>query len=515
MNAFLRILLAAVLVWSALMPLRAAVNVEPMEKLIADGKPAEAIALLEPELAKHPRNARLLYDYGVATYAAGRYDDALLAFDKVEAIGGGSLVEKARAQKGNAEFHLGLIAKTDNLDETIERWKTSLDQYKAALKGAPRDRMAKNNFDTVQKLLMDLLLKQAQQKLDTALKNNWTEQKIEQLRDALEKFQEAKQVDPTSEPAKNGERKAREELARTLAKAGEKKATPKPDQPLPNQVAEIEKGVDMLEDANQLLPEDKPIQEQLEKAKETLAQALTEKAKQEIQQAKDSKWDKDKFQKLEKAEDDAQKAQDMDAKNEEAPKVEQEAKDELAKLHEEKGDQLAQQAEHSSLERQTQQLEDALDHYHEAEDLKPDNAPLEAKAEQTEEKLAAALQKLADKLMQDPTKPEAVEQAAARYEQAETALQDLEQIRPSDKTEQQLAEAERRLAALRQQLAEQQRQQLALEKAQQQDQKARNPQQANAQMQEKPPEMEQPLKTKNPEKGQFKSDALAKKGKDY
>src|SRR4051812_49396138 len=151
----------------------AAADMEALEKLIADGKPAEALPLLGKELIRRPNNTRLLYNFGVASYAAGKYEDALLAFDKVEAFGRPALVEKARAQKGNAEFHLGLNARADNLDETVEHWKTSLDHFRGALKTDPRDTMARNNHDKVQKLLMDILVKDAQQKLATALKNNW------------------------------------------------------------------------------------------------------------------------------------------------------------------------------------------------------------------------------------------------------------------------------------------------------------------------------------------------------
>src|SRR4051794_17089809 len=93
---------------------RAAVDVEPIEKLIADGKPKEALAMLDKALASKPNNPKLLYNYGVANYAAGNYDEALLAFDKVEVLGRGAIVEKARAQKGNAEFHLGLQVRANN-----------------------------------------------------------------------------------------------------------------------------------------------------------------------------------------------------------------------------------------------------------------------------------------------------------------------------------------------------------------------------------------------------------------
>lgn len=490
----------------------AAVDFVAVEQLLAKGKSAEAIPMLERELTKHPRDARLLYNYGVACYASGKFDDALLAFDKVEASRNSTLAERARAQKGNAEFRLGLSARTDNLDETIERWKTSLGHYKSALQTAPRDAMAKNNHDKVQKLLMEILLKQAQQKLEQGLKDNWDERKIEELREAMEKFQEAVQVDPASQPATEGEKKAREELAKTLAKEGEKKATPKPDQSLDYQISQVEKGVDMLEDAHDLLPQDKPIEQALENAKETLAKVLTEKAKQDIQQARNTQWARGKFDKLESAVEKAERAQELDAQNEEAKQVAEEAKDELAKLHEEQGDQNAELADRSSLQQKTQRLETALDHYNEALDIK-ETPQLASKVEQTEEKLANALEKLADKLLEEPRKPEQIEETTARYEQAETTLQDLDELRSSEKTDKQLADVEKKLAELRQQLAEQAKQQLAMEKAQQKQQQ--KPQQGQAQLEEKPELEQPPMQARPPQKSGFKSDELARRGKDY
>jgi hypothetical protein len=494
----------------------AAVDVEPFEQLIQQGKPEQAMAMLSKELELRPDHPRLLYNYGVAAYAAKRYDEALLSFDKVEFSRDSGLAERARKQKGNAEFHLGLAARTSNLDETIERWKNSLDQYRVVLKESPRDTLARTNHNIVEKLLMDLLLKSAQKHMDEAhVKWRSPDDKIENLRAAMEKFQEAKQVNEQNEQAQKGEKQAREELANLLAEQGEKRAKLKPDQPAEWQIKDIEKGVNQLEDAHTLLPEDKPIEQKLEAARQVLADALTKVAKKQIEEARKNTWEEGKFQQLNKALDNTEKALEQKPDHEEAQRTQQEAKDELAKLHEEKADRNAREAERASLPQQVQKLETALDNYQQAEEFKPNDAALQEKANTTQAKLEDALEKLGDRLMQEPPK-EGLDEKAARLENAQQAFEDLEQLKPSEPTEKKLDEVGRKLADVRQQLAQQAKQQ---PRPQAQPQAQQPPQQPepNGQNQpqvadmEKMPQMkQQPLG-----KGDFKSDQLTKKTKDY
>ncbi|MBI5384261.1 MAG: tetratricopeptide repeat protein [Verrucomicrobia bacterium] len=489
----------------------AAVDVEPFEQLIQQGKPEEAMTLLAKELERRPEHPRLLYNYGVAAYAAGKYDEALLAFDKVDSSRNGALVEKARKQKGNAEFHLGLQAKASNLDETIERWKTSLGHYKMALKNSPNDAMAKGNHEVVTKLLMDLLLKNADQHLEKA-HQKWMqgEQKIEELRSAMEKFQEAKRVDETSEPAQQGERQAREELAQELAKQGERKAQ-KPGQVTEWAVREMQKGVNQLEDANRLVPEHKPIEQKLDQARQNLADALTQLAQQQLDQGKTAKWERERFDKLEKAIDNAEGALEQKPEHQEAARVLEQAKDELAKAHEQKGDQEMRDAERAPLQRAANQLENALEDYRQAEQLKPQDANLAAKALNAQTKLEDALQRLADRMMQAQPR-ETLDDKANRLETAEEALQDLEQLKPSEKTEQQLADAQNQLRDVRQELAA-----LAKDRPQPSSQPEPESAQAPTARREPAPDFEKMphLKQQPLGKGDFKSDSMNRKGKDY
>jgi DNA repair ATPase RecN len=130
----------------------------------------------------------------------------------------------------------------------------------------------------------------------------------------------------------------------------------------------------------------------------------------------------------------------------------------MARVHEDEGDLQEHQAQFSNLEQQAMQLGQALDHFQQAGELRPDDPALDAKQDRVGQKLADALDKLADKLMQSPGDKESMESKAARLEGAEQALNELQSMRPSERTSQRAEQVGRELDGLRQMLAEKGRQ---------------------------------------------------------
>jgi hypothetical protein len=100
------------------------------------------------------------------------------------------------------------------------------------------------------------------------------------------------------------------------------------------------------------------------------------------------------------------------------------------------------------------QLSQALDHFQQAGELKPDEQRLDAKQQRAADKLAQALDKLADKLMQQPKGQESMEAKAARLEGAEQALNELQALQPSDRTAQRAEQVGKELDGLRQMMAD-------------------------------------------------------------
>ena len=184
-------------------------------------QPAAAAAALEKAVADSPDSPEWLYNHGVAAYAAGKFDDALVSLDRVEGLGNRELSRRAKFQKGNTEYRAGLAAKQANLDETIYRWRQSLDNYRGVLKESPGDTRTSENFKLVQQQLLGLLLEQARK--NEAEANKAVDdplRRLESRRNAHEKYTEATQIDPENVEAKTGEQSSRRELAQELAKQG-------------------------------------------------------------------------------------------------------------------------------------------------------------------------------------------------------------------------------------------------------------------------------------------------------
>lgn len=434
-----------------------------LQPLVSGGKAADALQQLEAALEKDPDNARLLYNHGIAAYAAGRLEDALVSFDRAETAGRGKIATLAKFQKGNAEFRLGDSARRSNLDETIARWKQSLDNYKDALKDKPDDQRSMENYRFVRGRLLNLLIEDArkhQQKSKDPV--NSTSQKIENLRNAFEKFTDAKQIDPESKDAAQGEQETREQLAKELAKEGKRLA----DQPLrqrfnPREPAlpdfetkPLEEGVGMLEDADRLTPKDPQIQKDLAEAKQKLADADVQRAQRYMELEERTPWTREKLAVLRMGRELTEKALDQVPNYKPAEQTRDEINKRLAQIHEEEADALREQAPQMNLEQQTMALSQALDHLQQANELQPNQPQLPPKIQDTQEKLANSLEKLADRLMQNPKFQESMEQQMARLEGADQALNELMGLKPSPETQQKSEQVGEQLDGLRQKAAE-------------------------------------------------------------
>ncbi len=440
----------------------AALDVVPLQSLITSGRAAEAVQQLASAVERNPENARLVYDLGVASYAAGQFEDALLSFDRAEALGNRKLAERARFQKGNAEFRIGESARETNLEETISRWKESLRQFTLILRQS-NDPSAQANFDFVRRRLMEVLLKDARRNLEESKPPNLPlAQKLEKLRNAFDRFSTAKETDPGSSEAQSGEQDSRDRLADALMKEGTRKSqTTRLVQPRSNEAPiprpdfkEIEEGVAMLEDAAQLKPQDPGIRDALEQGVQRLADALTFNARILMTQEIQMPWPKEKLAVLRMAKEQVEKALDKVPEHKPAQETLEAVNRRLARVMEEQADQLADQSEQQGLEQKTQMLSQALDFYQQAGELQPQQSQLKQKAEKTQDRLEEALSRLADRLMQQP-KNESMEQEAARLEGAEQALSQLQGLDPSEGTEGKLKEVGEKLDEIRQKLAEQ------------------------------------------------------------
>lgn len=443
--------------------LRAGIDIAPLQQQLNQGDAIGVRKEFDGALAGAPENPRLLYNRAIASYAAGLYEEALLDLDRVESARPRSLATQARFQKGNAEFRLGLTTSTNDLEATLSRWKQSLASYESVLKEERGHANAKTNREVVLKLLIELEMKTAKQNLERGQQRNQpSERRIQQLRSAMEQFHDVSQIDPTNEEAREGEQRARELLAQVLDEDGTRKTManqmvmPAPNEPMimrPD-VKQVQEGVNMLEDAHALKPDDQQIERHLEQGRERLANALTLQAQLYLSIEPRIPRVDDKLGILRMAMEQVERALEQKPDHQQAQRTLEQIKQRLAQLHEQQGDQLSQQAENAPLEQQAQDLSTALDHFQQASALQPQQQQLPQKAKTTQEKLEQALEQLGDKLMKSPGDGEQLDEKAMRLQGAEQALNELQSLKPSPKTAQKAQQVGDELAEVRRQLGE-------------------------------------------------------------
>lgn len=440
-------------------------DIPRLQAQLTQGAPAagQAADLLTVEAELQPTNPHLQYNAGVAAYAARRWEDALVAFDRVETLGHSRLADLARFQRGNAEYQLGVEARSANLDETISRWRAALEAYQSVLKVRPDDERSEANSAFVRDRLLELLLEEARKSAREAEQPTKTPgQRIPDLRNAHEKFSDARQISPENSEASQGQSQSRDRLAEALKQEGLKNVqsplglkSSRREPRLPQvDASKLEAGVAQLEESKELRPGDPEVEVALKKAKDRLADAKVKQAETFLALEEQIPITKEKLALLRMAREQIDQALEQSPKHQEAQSTGEEIDRRMAQIHEDEGDFQEQQASFSQLEQQAMQLSQALDHFEQAAELRPNQPRLQAKQDQAGQKLAQTLDKLADKLMQSPGGQEPMESKAARLEGAEQALNELQSLQPSDRTAQRAEQVGKELDGLRQMLAD-------------------------------------------------------------
>jgi len=205
----------------------------------------EAIKLYNQAQIKLPDAAEINYNIGAAQYKKEDYASAVSFFEKATASRDKILESKANFNIGNAKYKLGKLKENTDLKETVNLLRQSLDYYKRAIELDSRDEDARINHELVEKELKTLLdkLKQKQEK-----KNEQSAQAEENQDQSGDKQQE-KQGDSAQEQ-KTGEQNE-EEAKVVQAKQAEEQ---KQDQAQESKAQSAEREKEMSEqEANMLL----------------------------------------------------------------------------------------------------------------------------------------------------------------------------------------------------------------------------------------------------------------------
>lgn len=134
--------------------------------LYKQSKYDEAIKLYNEAQIKSPDSAEISYNMGVAQYKKRDFASALNSFEKATASKDKILESKANYNIGNVKYKLGKLKENTELKETVSLLRQSLDYYKRAIELNPKDEDARINHELVEKELKTLLdkLKQEQDK---------------------------------------------------------------------------------------------------------------------------------------------------------------------------------------------------------------------------------------------------------------------------------------------------------------------------------------------------------------
>jgi tetratricopeptide (TPR) repeat protein len=174
----------------------------------------EAITLYNQAQIKSPDSCEINYNIGLAQYKKGEYNQAVSFFEKATFSKDTILESKANFNIANSKYKLGKLKENTELKETIRLLRQALDYYKRAIELNPKDRDPKINHELVERELKILLdkLKQEQDKQDKQKKESGQDKDAQQAQQEQgASGREQKAEERKAEEQKTEEQKAEEQ----------------------------------------------------------------------------------------------------------------------------------------------------------------------------------------------------------------------------------------------------------------------------------------------------------------
>ena len=442
----------------------------PLARELLKRDAAAAAEHLGELLKKNPGDPWLLYDAGVAAYAAKDFAKADEAWQQLasEPLPDG-LPEQVWLQIGNVSYRLAEPQIEAQPDATVARLEQSREAFRVTLGLNKRNKTAAQNLALVEKELENVYARLAKQLVQDAKKEEWNREKaVERLQAALTYAEQALALNPKS-PEREAEKK---EIEKLLAEALDRKAEShektadqrNQDNQWERQNAqeEFQKALDNFQQAQAVAPEDKTAKDGEKRVQEKLANLFDKAGRKDQQQARQEKRSdpQEAAEKFEQALENFQEALAHVPEHRDAQAGEKEVKQELEQLHLDQGDRQAQRGE-QQIQRDPEQAAEnflgALDHFEQAKGIAPQDAQIQPRIDKVEGQLAPLLTQLGQKEQKQGEQAErqdSPEQAVQHLEKAETSFGKAQQLAPRNepaKLGQQQVQAA--LSRLRQQLA--------------------------------------------------------------
>ena len=461
----------------ALLALPARAELATARDLLHQRQPAKAVEELNKMLGATPNDPWLIYDSGVAAYAAGDYTKADEIWEQLAGtVLPRELMEHVWTQIGNVSYRLVQETISKEPDLAVSGLEQSREAYRVALSHNKRNKIATQNLALVEKQLEKIYALLAQRLVAESKKESQLEKQIEKLQAALDYQQNANALAPKDAPheqvQKEIEKMLSEKFTATADKSEQQADKADPSNTWQRQQAreQLETALADFRQAETYDPQNQPAKEGEQRVQNKLADLLAKEGRREQHEAEaQAKFNpQNALDHFDTALQNFEQALAMKADHQDAQQGEREVKEEMEKIHLDEGDKdqrVAEQQAPRSPEQAAGHMLDALEHFEQARELDPPNKAIQDRIDRVEQELPPLLMALAKREQKAAAQaePKSAENAVAHLEHAETALDKATQLTPHDpeagEMQAQVQSDLARLRALLAQQAEQQQQQ--------------------------------------------------------
>lgn len=379
-------------------------TIENAEKMVKEGKSGEAAEMLRATAQKYPDDYFLMYNYGIAAYSAGRFQEAIDAFSEVNGSADEKLRSSALFQLGNAQFRLGeALQKEGKRRGGSLAFERAADYYKGAL-AERSNRNAKQNLRVTELRLESIWIELGLSFQKFARDERELSGQITHLTQSFEYLEKAISLRPENEKAKTAFAETRKMLSEALTRQAreqrDKAARADPAKDNGKQQEQLNAAADTsYEQAREIMPEDQALAQEHEEFKKAIAEQLAQKAEAQIDEAMAGdgsiKQEAKKQQKLKAALAQIDQALLFDATNQRALGLQKKALSFLEQSHVKLGDERLAGAEKSANTKEpdlaVEQLIEAMQNFNGALEINPENKHAREQLAKTEKNLAIQL----------------------------------------------------------------------------------------------------------------------------
>lgn len=442
----------------------------PFAQELLKSDPARALEYVKGLLEKKPDDPWLLYDAGVAAYAAKDFAKADETWQQLASASlPDGLAEQVWLQIGNVSYRLVQPQIGSRPDAAVARLEQSREAFRVAMGLNKRNQTAAQNLALVERELEKVYARLARQLVAEAQKEEWDRAKtIERLQAALSYAQQAQALNPRSPERESEKVEIEKLLAEALDRkaAGHEKTADERNEgnswERENAREEFQKAMENFQQAQAVAPEDKVAKEGVKRVQEKLANSFDKSGRKEQQQARqEKKYDAEQAaETFQKALENFQQALAQSPEHADAKAGEKEVKAELEQLHLDQGDKQAQRGEEQmkrDAEQAAQDLLGALENFEQAKAINPKNAKTQPRIDKVEAQLEPLLTQLGQQEQKQGERAEAKGspgEAIAHLEKAESSFDKAQQLEPGNEPAKQgQQQVQSALSRLRQQMA--------------------------------------------------------------